>query len=222
MVAGRNTAADGIIRLAGAENAQCADFDGYKPINDEAALAAGPDVVLGMNRPGAELTVQEVFANPEASRLTPPQRRRAFYRHGRRLSPELRSAHRAGRARSRQKALSVARIMASLPSGKCRPLRRVPAHGSAPRRIAPVAHLMRPRTGVADRSARGAADPRVSVPRSPSAPRALPLPRLADALDPSFTGTAETARDRLVLWTIACRASCSPCSSARCSPRLAR
>lgn len=77
MVAGRNTAADGIIKLAGAENA-VADFDGYKPINDEAALAAGPDVVLGMNRPGAELTVQEVFANPGLA-LTPAATSKAFF-----------------------------------------------------------------------------------------------------------------------------------------------
>lgn len=69
MVAGRNTAADGIIKLAGAENA-IADFEGYKPINDEAALAAAPDVILGMNRPGAEMTTQEVFANPGIA-LTP-------------------------------------------------------------------------------------------------------------------------------------------------------
>jgi iron complex transport system substrate-binding protein len=41
MVAGRNTAADGIIRMAGAVNAIDA-YEGYKQISDEAVIAAGP------------------------------------------------------------------------------------------------------------------------------------------------------------------------------------
>ena len=49
MVAGRNTAADGIIRLAGAVNAIDA-YEGYKQISDEAVIAAGPDTVLVMQR----------------------------------------------------------------------------------------------------------------------------------------------------------------------------
>src|SRR5919108_1229336 len=42
MVAGRATAADGIIRLAGASNA-ITEYDGYKLISDEAVIAARPD-----------------------------------------------------------------------------------------------------------------------------------------------------------------------------------
>ncbi len=49
MAAGRSTAADGIIRLAGATNA-IDGYDGYKPVNDEAVIAAKPDAVLVMQR----------------------------------------------------------------------------------------------------------------------------------------------------------------------------
>ena len=45
MVAGRATAADGIITLAGAVNA-ITEYEGYKLVNDESVLAARPDAVL--------------------------------------------------------------------------------------------------------------------------------------------------------------------------------
>jgi iron complex transport system substrate-binding protein len=45
MVAGEGTAADAMIRLAGATNA-LGGFSGYKPLTAEAAIAAAPDVVL--------------------------------------------------------------------------------------------------------------------------------------------------------------------------------
>lgn len=63
MVAGRNTAADGIIRLAGGVNAM-ADFDGYKQVSDELILAAQPDTVLSMQRPNQNLSADEVFRHP--------------------------------------------------------------------------------------------------------------------------------------------------------------
>lgn len=44
-VAGQKTAADAMLRLAGATNA-LNGFDGYKPLNPEAAIAAAPDVLL--------------------------------------------------------------------------------------------------------------------------------------------------------------------------------
>lgn len=44
-VAGQKTAADAMLRLAGATNA-LNGFDGYKPLNPEAAIAAVPDVLL--------------------------------------------------------------------------------------------------------------------------------------------------------------------------------
>lgn len=45
MVAGGGTAADGIIRLSGAENA-VAGYGGYKPLTPEAAVALRPDAIL--------------------------------------------------------------------------------------------------------------------------------------------------------------------------------
>lgn len=51
LVAGRDTAADAVIRLAGAENAVSA-FTGYKPIGDEALIAAAPDALIMMARDG--------------------------------------------------------------------------------------------------------------------------------------------------------------------------
>jgi len=53
MVAGTNTAADAIFSLAGAVNA-VTGFDGYKPLSDEAAITAAPDVIVTMRRDGAE------------------------------------------------------------------------------------------------------------------------------------------------------------------------
>ncbi|MEM7691523.1 MAG: ABC transporter substrate-binding protein [Pseudomonadota bacterium] len=52
MAAGTDTAADGIIGLAGAQNA-ITEFEGYKQISDEAVLTANPDVILMMQRGGA-------------------------------------------------------------------------------------------------------------------------------------------------------------------------
>lgn len=49
MAGGTGTAADGIIRLAGAENAM-PDIQGYKPLTDEAVIQAAPDVILMMRR----------------------------------------------------------------------------------------------------------------------------------------------------------------------------
>lgn len=69
MAAGRNTAADGIIKLAGAQNA-LSDYEGYKPVSDEAVIAAAPQVVLAMQREGLNLNAEGVFANP-AFALTP-------------------------------------------------------------------------------------------------------------------------------------------------------
>ncbi len=76
MVAGRNTAADGMIKLAGAVNA-VGDFEGYKPVGDEAVIAAAPDFILAMKREGLDLTAEEVFAQP-AFALTPAFAQRRF------------------------------------------------------------------------------------------------------------------------------------------------
>jgi iron complex transport system substrate-binding protein len=76
LVAGHETAADGIIKLAGAVNAIDA-YAGYKPVSDEALIAAQPDVVLTMKRGGQDLTADQVFALP-AFASTPAATRRAF------------------------------------------------------------------------------------------------------------------------------------------------
>lgn len=55
---GADTAAAGIIRLAGAQNA-IADLQGYKPLTDEAIIAAAPDVILMMRRGDARLDARE-------------------------------------------------------------------------------------------------------------------------------------------------------------------
>jgi iron complex transport system substrate-binding protein len=77
MVAGRKTAADGIIRMAGAINA-VDQFEGYKQLEDESVVAAQPDAVLVIVRSGAApLTAKEVFAHPGFA-LSPAAARNAF------------------------------------------------------------------------------------------------------------------------------------------------
>jgi iron complex transport system substrate-binding protein len=76
MIAGRATAADGIIGMAGATNA-FADFDGYKLVNDEAIIAAKPEAVLVMQRGERSLSADTVFAQP-ALAMTPAAGRNAF------------------------------------------------------------------------------------------------------------------------------------------------
>ena len=64
MASGIGTAANGIISLAGAVNA-VGDYPGYKLLNDEAIIAAKPDVVLMMDNAGdGSATSAEVLANP--------------------------------------------------------------------------------------------------------------------------------------------------------------
>lgn len=79
LASGTNTAADGIIKLAGAENAVTA-FEGYKPMTDEAVSAAAPDVILMMDRGGDfGAADDELFAMP-AIVATPAAANRAVVR----------------------------------------------------------------------------------------------------------------------------------------------
>ena len=70
MVAGSKTAADSIIKLAGAENA-VTGYDGYKPLSPEAATSLAPDILLvttqGLEQSGGEASL---LAAPGVS-LTP-------------------------------------------------------------------------------------------------------------------------------------------------------
>lgn len=76
MAAGRNTAANEIIRLAGAVNAIDA-YEGYKPVNDEAIVTARPDVVLSIARGKDSVEAETVFAHA-AFAMTPAARDRTF------------------------------------------------------------------------------------------------------------------------------------------------
>lgn len=67
MVSGSNTQASAVIEMAGAENAM-ASFEGFKPVSNEAVLAANPDVILMMSRAGAPMPKEgKVFSHPALS-----------------------------------------------------------------------------------------------------------------------------------------------------------
>lgn len=78
LASGENTAASGILELAGAQNA-VAGFEGYKPLSDEAILAAAPDVILVMNRGNHILDADQVFGLPALSN-TPAAKKRSLVR----------------------------------------------------------------------------------------------------------------------------------------------
>lgn len=79
MAAGSGTEAQGILQLAGAENA-VQGFAGYKQLTDEAVLAAAPDVILMMDREGAQsVGADEIRAQP-ALAATPAGRAGALVR----------------------------------------------------------------------------------------------------------------------------------------------
>ncbi|SOH93808.1 iron complex transport system substrate-binding protein [Monaibacterium marinum] len=67
LASGANTAADGIITLSGGINA-VTDFEGYKPLTDEAVTAANPDVIVMMDRDGDHATADnDLWGNPAIS-----------------------------------------------------------------------------------------------------------------------------------------------------------
>ncbi|WP_234796157.1 heme/hemin ABC transporter substrate-binding protein [Agrobacterium vitis] len=76
MAAGKDTAADAMIRLAGAANA-VGDSTGYKPLSDEAVIAAAPDIILTMDHGAAPLSAKEIFALP-ALATSPAAQTQAF------------------------------------------------------------------------------------------------------------------------------------------------
>ncbi len=63
LASGSDTAANGIISLAGAVNA-VEGYSGYKQLSDEAIVTAAPDVILMMRRGGPETSNAEVLGNP--------------------------------------------------------------------------------------------------------------------------------------------------------------
>ena len=76
MAAGQKTAANEIIALSGGVNA-IDSYDGYKIINDEAIIAAKPDVVLSIQRGKDSLEADAVYVHP-AFALTPAAANKAF------------------------------------------------------------------------------------------------------------------------------------------------
>lgn len=69
MAGGAGTEAAEIIRMAGGINA-APEINGYKPLSDEAVIAAKPDVILTMTRGNHQTSADEVFALP-AFQTTP-------------------------------------------------------------------------------------------------------------------------------------------------------
>ncbi|MEM9630226.1 MAG: ABC transporter substrate-binding protein [Pseudomonadota bacterium] len=82
MASGVDTAAHGIIDLAGAENA-VSDFSGYKRLSDEAILSAAPDVVLMMQRgPNHDVAAEEIFKHPALAQTPAGQNKRVIVMGG--------------------------------------------------------------------------------------------------------------------------------------------
>jgi iron complex transport system substrate-binding protein len=79
MAGGEGTEAEGIIRLAGGENA-ATGFQGYKQIADEAVLTAAPDLILMMAREGdLSIADADILAHPALAE-TPAARNGALVR----------------------------------------------------------------------------------------------------------------------------------------------
>jgi iron complex transport system substrate-binding protein len=70
MAAGAGTAAEGIIRLAGGENA-VSGFHGYKQLSEEAILTAAPDLILMMSRAGSNGPAEAELLSHAAIAATP-------------------------------------------------------------------------------------------------------------------------------------------------------
>ncbi|AGS23075.1 heme/hemin ABC transporter substrate-binding protein [Rhizobium etli] len=79
MASGTGTAADGVIKLAGAVNA-VGVFPGYKPLTDEAIIEAKPDIILMMNRGDDASTKNEDLLAQPAIALTPAGEKKAIIR----------------------------------------------------------------------------------------------------------------------------------------------
>lgn len=77
MAAGKDTAADGIIRLAGGINV-VDEYEGYKPLGDEAVIAAKPDVILTMQRGGPGVLTEDAIFSHAAFSATPAAAKHAF------------------------------------------------------------------------------------------------------------------------------------------------
>lgn len=77
--AGTGTAADGIIALAGAENA-ITDYQGYRQLTEEAIITANPDIILMMDRGGDHAASNDELLDHPAVSLTTAGRNGAVIR----------------------------------------------------------------------------------------------------------------------------------------------
>lgn len=73
MASGTGTAADGIIRMVGAENA-ITEYSGYKQLSAEALIMAAPDVILTMAVDGVDLMSEGELLTLPAMAATPAGR----------------------------------------------------------------------------------------------------------------------------------------------------
>ncbi|WP_433456038.1 heme/hemin ABC transporter substrate-binding protein [Pseudochelatococcus sp.] len=81
LVAGQETAADGIIRLAGAQNA-AQGFSGYKPMTDEAIITAAPEAIVTMGGAGHATDADDLFARPAFAGTPAAAQKRFISRDG--------------------------------------------------------------------------------------------------------------------------------------------
>lgn len=79
MASGAGTSADAIIAMAGGVNA-VSEFEGYKPMTDEAVIAAAPDVILMMDRGGNHSIADDVLLSMPAVMPTPAAQNNAVVR----------------------------------------------------------------------------------------------------------------------------------------------
>ncbi|MBD8907203.1 heme/hemin ABC transporter substrate-binding protein [Methylorubrum zatmanii] len=77
MAGGRESTADGILALAGLRNA-AEGLTGFKPITDEAIVAAAPETVVVMSNEGHALSPDTVFAPGTALSQTPAAAKRSL------------------------------------------------------------------------------------------------------------------------------------------------
>jgi len=82
MASGTGTAANGAITLAGAVNA-VGEFPGYKVLNDEAVIAAKPDVILMMDNAGDQsATADAILSNPAIAQTPAGQNKALIHMDG--------------------------------------------------------------------------------------------------------------------------------------------
>lgn len=79
LASGADTAANGIITMAGALNA-VTGYEGYKQLTDEAVIEAAPDVILAMDRGGDHETAASELLSHPAIAATPAARTQSVVR----------------------------------------------------------------------------------------------------------------------------------------------